>query len=55
MSIDKWFHIDEYIFAWMNFIYKLDLINKSLDEIHPQWILNKLKNIYIHLHSLSKY
>jgi hypothetical protein len=28
-------HLHGRMCLWMNFIYELDLINKSFDEIHP--------------------
>jgi len=37
-------------FIWMNFIYELNWINKSLDEIHP-WLENKYIKIDLYLSS----
>jgi len=47
MSIDEWFYMDDVIFEWMNFIYDLEWINKSLDEIHP-WLENKWIQNYLY-------
>jgi hypothetical protein len=44
VSIDELIYIMNVIFAWMNFIYELDQINKSsrMKFIHD-WNINKFK------------